>query len=171
MKLQKREIGSFTFERDLPVYLAGDGAEACFIRFEARPSGRINPKYVALMEATVKRGTVMDMRANQLIDGPEDADFEAFVEMNANNSKVAAKDRLSALYQACVVNWETNILDGDAILESTRENFLALAEVQGHPEIADAILALEAECMKAGVAQKKADEEEMGNSQGRSQTD
>lgn len=157
LKLPKRELPAVTFRRELPDYLSG-GKEPCFIEIEARAGGLVNPAYVSRMEQVYKRARVMDRKAEAISDDPE-----GFVETNWKNSIEAARARLAVLYDACVIGWESNILDGDDVIECTRDTFLALSEVKGVPEITRAVTDFETACLKAGSVQAQSDEDEVKN--------
>lgn len=154
LKLRKREIPVVSFRRDLPDWLA-DGAP-CFIEIDGRAGGLVNPEYVAGMEQMGLRAQVMDRKAGRIEDDAE------FVERNRANIRETMRHRLGVLYDACVIDWRSNIINDDAPITCSRENFLALAEVKV-PEIAMALKAFEAECLKAGKIIHKADEELAGN--------
>lgn len=155
LNLRKREAPTIVFRRDLPKYLA-DGAE-CYIEIEARAAGAVNPKYMAGLEQNLVNARVMDRKASKIEDDEE------FVKASRENSRRAAKQRMALLYDACVIDWTTNILDGDASMTCDKEHFLALAEVQGVPEIAKALQDFEAECIKAGALISEGDEETVKN--------
>lgn len=155
LNLRKPEIPAVEFERELPSYLA-DG-EKCYLRVSARASGAVNPAFMAALEENLTLAQIADRRIEKITDDAE------HVRERKKVVKDAARRRVAALYDACVISWESNILDGDAPIEATRENFLALAEVRGAPEIARAIMDLEAECLKAGVAIQESDEETAKN--------
>nr|WP_309504281.1 hypothetical protein [uncultured Roseovarius sp.] len=155
LNLRKRELASVEFRRSLPEYLA-DG-KPCYIRFSARAAGGVNPEYMAGLERNVASARVMDRRVSKIEDDEE------HVKAQREANRESARQRLGLLYDACVISWETNILDGDAPMECTRETFLALAEVRGVPEIAAAIQAFEAECFDAGALAADDDKELVKN--------
>lgn len=155
LNLRKRDLAEVEFRRDLPSYLA-DG-EKCYIRFSARAGGAINPAYMAGIEANLTKARAADRRVSKIEDDEE------HVKAQKEAGREAARQRLALLYDACVISWETNILNGDAPVDCNRENFLALAEVKGVPEIVSAIFDLEKKCLEAGVEAQQADEELVKN--------
>jgi len=155
VNLRRRETPTITFRRALPDYLA-DG-EKCFIEIEARAAGPVNPKYIAGIEQNIVNARVMDRKAAKIEDDEE------FVKANRENNRRAAKQRVATLYDACVIEWASNMLDGDERIECSRENFIALAEVRGVPELTKALQEFESECIKAGAVMSEADEELVKN--------
>ncbi len=149
LKLNSREIPLVSFQRVLPAFLGPEGEE-CFIEVDARAGGAINQKYVAASEALILRMRVLDRKAQKVED---DADF---ITTTNRNVMTALRERMGVLYDACVIEWRTNILSEGKPIEATRENFLDLAEVR-MPEIAAALVDLEKDVLKAGADLLKAD--------------
>ena len=161
LNLRKRELPAVEKRYDLPLYLAGEDSKECYLKFEARAAGRVNPLYTAAVEQNAKRIRVRQMLADQIREDTS-ATPEAYVDATYEGVKQSGRDRLTALYDACMINWSSNILNGDAVIEASRENFLALAEARV-PEIADALADFEKACNEAGEIQAIDDEEERGN--------
>ena len=149
LSLRKRETALITFRRDLPEFLA-DGAP-CFIEIHARPGGPINPDYVARMEAVALRGRIADRKLAR-----EDDD-KAHVEAEHAGRRQIGREMIGAAYDACVIEWRSNIMDGDAPIVCDRERFMALADLVGAPEISRAIAEFHAEVIAAGRAVAEAD--------------
>tara|TARA_R100001086_G_scaffold182690_1_gene101825 strand:+ start:130 stop:600 length:471 start_codon:yes stop_codon:yes gene_type:complete len=155
LKIKTRELPAVDFRRDLPDYLA-DG-DPCYIKISARAGGAINVKYVTAMEALAKQAAILN-RKSRKIEDEEDA-----VNADVGNAKKIAEKRLTALYDACVIDWESNILDGDTVIEATRDNFIELTNIKGVPELADALIEFEQECLKAGDVAKADHEGDVKN--------
>lgn len=155
LNLRKRDIPSVKFRRELPDFLA-DG-KPCFIDIEARAAGPINIAYFEGMERVALNANVMDRAVGRIKD-----DDDQFVSQNNRNMKTVILSRFGVLYDACVIEWKTNILDGDKPVESTRENFMALCEAK-IPEIANAISDFELACLEAGETTEKEDGETVKN--------
>ena len=154
MRLKARQIPLVNFRRVLPGYL-GPGEE-CFIEIDATAGGAVNPAYMAAAEALLLRSRVMDRKAAKIEDDKE------FVEANHRNILETVKGRFGIIYDTCVSEWRTNILDGDEPLECNRANFLALTE-QRIPELAAMFADLEVAILDAGAAVLKSDEETLKN--------
>lgn len=144
LNLRKREIPLVTFRRDLPDWLA-DG-EPCFIEIDARAGGPINPDFVARMEQVELRGRVVERKLKR------EGEDEAYVKAERAGVKSMGQGMFAAIYDACVIEWRSNIVDGDAPITCDRERFLALAELQGVPEIGAALIDFQREVIAAGKA-------------------
>lgn len=142
LNLRKRETPLVKFRRELPAWLA-DG-EPCFIEVDARPGGPINPEFVARMEQVVMRGQILNRRLGR------EEDDRAYVEADRNGRREMGAEVIAATYDACVIEWRSNIVDGDAPIICDRERFLGLAEITGVPEIKAAITDFNAAVMDAG---------------------
>lgn len=143
MKLKTREIPLVQFKHALPEYL-GPGGE-CYIEVDARAGGAINAAWSAAMEQLMLRARIMDRKIK------DEPDNEAYVRTDHQNRLTVVKESFGIIYDTCVLSWRTNILDGDKPLETSRANFLELAE-QRVPEIAAAFMALRKDIMAAGAA-------------------
>lgn len=143
LNLKKREIPLVQFRRALPEFL-GPGGE-CWIEVDARAGGVVNPEYMAGQEQLTLRARVLDRQREKLEDDG------AFVHTGHKNLLSVLQGRFGVLYDTCVIDWRTNIVDADTglSLDLTRANFLALTEVRV-PEISAAMVELEAEVLKAG---------------------
>lgn len=153
LNLRKRELPTVNFRsNDLPKELA-DGAE-CFIAISARAAGPLNVEYMAAMEQVGINAKVNDRKVDRIED--DEANVRAAVE----GSKEVGRQMFAAIYDTCVLDWSTNIIDADTgqHLEGDRETFLALAELRGFPEIAEAISKFKQECLEAGRRMQKEDE-------------
>ena len=147
LRLPKRELPAVEFRRNLPDYLGPKG-EGCFISFEARAGGSINPRHVEVTESSLLKARVMS-RKNARIE-----DDEAFVKADDDAATAINKARFGALYDACVIEWTSNIqVEGDdgktQAITCDRSSFMDLIEVHV-PEIARAITDLEKEVLAAG---------------------
>jgi len=143
LNLKKREIPMVQFRRVLPEFL-GPGGE-CWIEVDARAGGAVNPEYMAGQEQLILRARVLDRQRQKLEDD------SAFVHAGHKNMLTVVQGRFGVLYDTCVIEWRTNIVNADTgqPLDQTRVNFLALTEVTV-PEIVAAMVELEAEILKAG---------------------
>ncbi|APX88644.1 hypothetical protein BV394_01950 [Brevirhabdus pacifica] len=140
MKLNQRELPLVNFRRVLPEFL-GPGGE-CFLEVDARPGGSINPAYIAGAEALMLRGSVAQRRLER------ETDDEAYVSQGYKAAQEITLERLGLLYDACVIEWRTNIQDDGKDLVCDRANFLALCEARV-PEIAEAVADLEGALVEA----------------------
>lgn len=160
LNLPQRELPTVQFRRRLPDFL-GPENEECFISFDARAGGSINPKHVELTEKYMLTARVM-MRKSSKIE-----DDEEFIALDKQNGENIDRNRFAALYEACIISWDTNIqsLDADgnkSTIPTDRATFLDLVG-QKVPEIADAIISLEKEILAAGKALKEESDETIKN--------
>lgn len=160
LKLKSRELPAVEFRAVLPEYL-GPGGE-CFIEVDARAGGPINPAYIKGGEDLALRARVMDRKSRKI-----ESD-EAYVETDHKNAKSINRSRFGVLYDACVIEWRSNIQtegdDGEVTdITCDRDTFLALFEQRGVPELATAMIRLEREVLEAGKAIADDDEETAKN--------
>jgi hypothetical protein len=136
MKLNQPTITDRTFTRTLPdelSYLAPEGEAAC-ITITCRPGGYVNPKYLALIDqADLAR------QADQLGLAEKMKDRSEYAAASDANKRKYGEHRFSAVYDACVVDWATNIQDGGRPMVCDKERFMALAATR-IPAISDAFL-------------------------------
>lgn len=157
LKLKAREIPLVTFRRKLPEYL-GPGGE-CFIEVDARAGGVVNIAYSAASEQLMLSARVKDRTTQKLTD-----DDAAFIAAQDAAVRSIYLDRFGVLYDTCVIDWRTNIVDADTgkPLACDRATFLALYEARV-PEIGAAMVALEKAALEAGAAVLAEDEATLGN--------
>ena len=147
LNLKKRELPMIELRFDLPGHLAG--GEPCFIAFQARAGGSVNPAHVEAMDALRERGRVADrMRA-------EIKDIAQQERARSVDIEAMGAGRFMAMYDACVIGWQTNILSAGSPLTCDRQTFADLLAIKGEPELRDAIIALEAKVIEAGEALRK----------------
>lgn len=137
MELNTPKTVTLEARADLPdylAYLAGPGQDA-FISATMKPGGFLNPGYIEAMERleTKERVAIMSLR-------PELTPAERSAKIAAIKRKTGA-GAAEAIYDECVVKWETNIQNGGEAMVCDRENFLAMAQLR-IPEIRDWFKAL-----------------------------
>lgn len=160
LKLKSRELPAVEFRAVLPEYL-GPGGE-CFIEVDARAGGPINPAYIKGGEDLALRARVMDRKSRKIEDD------QAFIEADHRNAEGINRGRFGILYDACVIEWRSNIqTEGDdgevSSITCDRDTFLALFEQRGVPELATAMIRLEREVLDAGRLIEEDDKETVKN--------
>lgn len=154
LKLKSRELPMVQFRANLPEWL-GPGGE-CFIEVDARAGGPINSAYIAATEKLMLKARVMERGSRKIEDD------EKFVTADSKNAKAIGRGRFENIYDACVIEWRSNIQtetdSGAEGITCDRATFIALTE-QPVPEIAKAMTDLEAEILKAGKLIEEDDEE------------
>lgn len=155
LNLPRRELPTIDLRFDLPPHLAGGGP--CFIAFQARAGGSVNPVHVEGLDALRERGRVADrLRAD--ISGVEQQERARSIDVEAMGA-----GRFMAMYDACVIGWQTNILSAGSPLTCNRDTFAELLKVKGEPELRDAIIALEKQVIAAGDKLRKVQDEAIKN--------
>ena len=162
LKLPTRELPTVSFRRELPDYLGPKPKgkkkpEKCFISFEARAAGAINPKYQLAVEQIARKHRIHERRIKKIIDD------ETHVDRDIEGAKEVNIGRLMAIYDACVIDWSSNIQteteDGETVsITCDRETFKELCSVRV-PEIGIAITEFEAACLAAGREENNDDDE------------
>jgi len=142
IKINAREIPEFHFRAVLPEWL-GPGGEECFIEISARAAGAMNPAYTSAIEKALYAAQIEERKLSRCKDDAE------WVEKNAKAGKDLALANFAAIYDACVIEWSTNIQDDGHDLAPTRESFLGLADVRV-AAVANALTAFEERCRAAG---------------------
>lgn len=142
LKLNSREIPLVNFRRVLPAFLGPDGEE-CFIEVDARAGGAVNQPYLHAAEKLLLTARVMDRKNGKIEDDKKavQAQFDA--------TRDVTRRRFGVIYDACVIEWRSNILDGGDPIKCDRENFIELTEAKV-PEISAAMTDLEREILEAG---------------------
>lgn len=154
MRLKSREIPLVTFRRVLPDFL-GPGGE-CFIEVDARAGGSVNVAYMAAAEQLDITARIYDRQTARITD---DADF---VRENRRVVASVVKERFAMIYDTCVIEWRSNIVDGDGPIVCNRANFLALTE-ERVPELAAAFIDIERAVLDAGRLVLADDEDTLKN--------
>lgn len=129
MKLRKPEIRTLEFRRELDAeysYLCDD--DVAYLTFHCDPGGYLNPK---LQERVSEIGMNRRVLRNSLADVPDDERDKK----RADIDRQIGEERFSAIYEHCVRDWETNIIDDETgnPMEPTLDSFMALcgAEIPG----------------------------------------
>lgn len=160
LRLQNRELPAVSFRRVLPDFLGPKGEE-CFIAVNARASGPINIQYTQGMEQVLLRARTLRRSIDKMSNDPEVTDAD-YVKKERDNTREIGQLQLEILYDACVIDWESNIVDGDKPIKCNKENFVALAD-QKIPELVAFFVELSKECAQAGNLIKEEDEETAKN--------
>ena len=110
------------FSDDLS-FLADKGN--AYITIKCRAGGWTNPELVRKKdEIQVWRQTkVLGMAS--IVD-----DAEKYAEQNAAIEKEIGQKMFAAIYESCVVSWDTNIQDDGKPIDKTQDKFMALADVR-----------------------------------------
>lgn len=156
LKLPARELPAVTFRADLPDYLAG--GKSCFIEVDARAAGQINLAYAQALDRQQQRLRILAMQRDKLKGEPE-----AYVKAQDRDHEELGLMAVAAIYDACVIEWRSNILNDGQPITCDRETFLALAKVRDVPEISTALQDLRRQCIEAGNILKQHQDDTVKN--------
>lgn len=124
LKLKKPQLSDMVFESNFTPeldFLADKGKT--YISIKCRAGGWANP------ELTVKREQVQiykEMESLKVAKMIEDE--EKFTKYKAESDREIGKKLFDALYDTCVVSWETNIQNDGGKMKCDKEHFLLLAD-------------------------------------------
>lgn len=132
LNLKKPNMSDMTFRRELSSeldYLADSGR--AYIEIKCRAGGYLNPELQKLNEQ-------IDLRRNVLTYSMIDIakDREKYAKASSEMAREIGEMRFKAFYDACVVEWSTNIQNEGGPMKCDRDHFLALADA-GIDEISD----------------------------------
>jgi len=115
-----------TFERifsDDLSFLADEGS--AFIKVKCRAGGWANPELIKM------RDDIQVWRQSKILGMTRIADDgEKYAQEHAEIEKEIGRKMFQAIYDACVVEWSTNIQDDQKPMKCNRDNFMALADVR-----------------------------------------
>lgn len=136
MKLAIRELPLVRFREALPAWLQPLGA--AYIEIDARPAGRVNQSFMAGQNALIQAKASRDrklgipfgtqyLNLGELIAQCPDVDIGAKRESDG----IFNRDFAGLVYDACIIEWRTNMLNGETgePLTADRETLLDLIEV------------------------------------------
>jgi len=126
LKLSKPKMSDQIFRREFSSELNFlSGKKKTFIEIKCRAGGWINPDLIKLREEIDLYRQVQAIQAAQDID-----DRDKFTRQTAELNKELGKRQFEALFDACVVAWNTNIQNDGAEMECDKDHFMALADVR-----------------------------------------
>ena len=126
VKLAKPQMSDMVFERTLSYdlsFLANEGQ--AFIRIKCRAGGWTNPTLVKMRDDIQIWRQSKNLGMASVIDKPEE-----YAAQNAKIEREIGQKMFEAIYEACVVEWWTNIEDDGKPMKCNKENFVALADVR-----------------------------------------
>lgn len=123
------------FSYTLPRPFGPDRGQAS-LTIWARPAIGTNTAYKAAIERIQSGAKLADM-VNQK-NHRKSEDDEKFIAQNDAAVKKVMSDTFEALYDHCIVKWETTIQKDKKNLEANKENFMGLVHF-AHPDVAEMI--------------------------------
>ena len=126
LNLKKPQMSDMTFRREFTNDLNFlSETSATFIEIKCRAGGWINP------ELTKMRDDVQTYKqAKSLEAAKELKDAGKYAEMAAKTEREVGKKLFEAIYDACVISWDTNIQNDGGKMKFDKDHFLALADVR-----------------------------------------
>lgn len=126
VKLAKPQMSDMVFERTLSddlSFLANEGQ--AFIGIKCRAGGWANPELIKM------RDDIQVWRQSKILGMASVSDEpQSYAEQHAEIEKEIGMKMFEAIYDACVVEWWTNIEDDGKPMVCNRDNFIALADVR-----------------------------------------
>lgn len=126
VKLAKPQMSDMVFERTLSddlSFLAD--TDKAFIGIKCRAGGWANPELIKM------RDDIQVWRQSKMLGMTSiSSDVEKYAVETSNVDRQVGLKMFEAIYDACVVEWWTNIEDDGKPMKCNRENFMALADVR-----------------------------------------
>ncbi len=155
LKLNVPTVNTQEFKADITGLLPKDAK--FYVAFNFKPGGAVNPLYTAGLE----RIRHADLVTERVLGRIENDESYADAALKAQTER--GRQWFGMLYDACIVSWETNILDDDKPIMATRENFVELASAVFPQSLSQAMASLNAAILQAGRDAEKVDEDTVKN--------
>lgn len=126
LKLKQPKLSDMKFRREFPEqldYLADEGR--AYIEITCRAGGYLNPKLQKLNDEIELHRNV---KSFEMVDMAKDR--AKYAEASNKLADEIGRMRFAAFYDACVVEWSTNIENNGGPMVCDKEHFLALADVK-----------------------------------------
>ena len=124
LKLKKPQLSDMVFESNFSPeldFLADKGKT--YITIKCRAGGWANPDLTVKREQVVLYQEMQTLKATKMIDNED-----KYTKFKFDSDKEVGKKLFEALYDTCVVSWETNIQNDGIKMKCDREHFLLLAD-------------------------------------------
>ncbi len=152
----------FTYEIPAPF---GPNRGPATLKIVAKPAASVNTEFRAALEEVLHQAKVKDMASSKA--HRESGDDDAFVKARTEDAKWVEAQIAALNYDHCILGWETDIQSSSKNMETTRNNFVALAQFE-HPVISRLFAKIRADLgnfEKFSLdAVQDAQEQEVGNS-------
>lgn len=126
LKLKKPQLSDMVFESNFSPeldFLADKGKT--YITIKCRAGGWANPDLTVMREQVVLYQEMQTLKATKMIDNED-----KYTKFKFDSDKEVGKKLFEALYDTCVVSWETNIQNDGTKMICDKEHFLELADVK-----------------------------------------
>ena len=111
----------------------GPGKGEAIFTIRACAATTTNTEYRNRMESVIHQSKVRDLRRDKLYE--RSFDYDQIVLHKDEDDLKTVRAMMGVLYDTCIKKWWTNIQNSGSNLESTKENWLNLAEFN-NPDIA-----------------------------------
>ena len=125
LNLSKPRMSDMTFKRELPKHLDYLSKETTFIEIRCRAGGYINTEWQKLNDEIDSHRQIRTMEVSEHFK-----DKKKYATEMANMSKELGEMKLHSLYDACVISWNTNILNNGKPMKCNKNNFMELAQIR-----------------------------------------
>lgn len=125
LNLSKPRMSDMTFKRELPKHLDYLSKETTFIEIRCRAGGYINTEWQKLNDEIDSHRQIRTMEVSEHFK-----DKKKYATEMANMSKELGEMKLHSLYDACVISWNTNILNNGKPMKCNKDNFMELAQIR-----------------------------------------
>ena len=125
LKLSQPKMSDQIFRRDFSSDLDFLSGETTFIEIKCRAGGWLNTDLIKLRDEAELNRQIKTMQAADHVK-----DRERFTRETSEISKAVGKMQFEALFDACVVAWNTNIQNDGKDMKCDKDHFMALAEVR-----------------------------------------
>jgi len=126
LKLKKPQLSDMVFESNFTPeldFLADKGKT--YITIKCRAGGWANPDLNVMREQVVLYQEMQSLKASKMMD-----DEDKYTKFKSQSEKEVGKKLFEALYDTCVVSWETNIQNDGTKMKLDKDHFIALADAK-----------------------------------------
>ena len=126
LKLKKPQLSDMVFESNFSPdmdFLADKGKT--YISIKCRAGGWANPDLNVMREQVVLYQEMQTLKASKMMD-----DEDKYTKFKSQSEKEVGKKLFEALYDTCVVSWETNIQNDGTKMKLDKDHFIALADAK-----------------------------------------
>jgi hypothetical protein len=126
LKLKKPKMSDMTYRREFSDELTFLSEEdKTWIEIKCRAGGWANPDLVRLRDDIQTYRQAKSIESAKLIK-----DTAKYAEMSASTDKEVGRKLFEAIFDACVISWDTNIKNDGKAMHCDKDHFLALADIR-----------------------------------------
>lgn len=126
LKLKQPKMSDMTYRKEFSEELTFLSEEdKTWIEIKCRAGGWVNPDLIRMRDDIQTFKQSKSLEASKVL-----SDSEKYAKLNAKNEREIGSKLFEAIYDACVISWNTNIQNSGNKMECDKEHFLALADVR-----------------------------------------